>query len=203
MKIIGIDPGLSGAACILGIDGPFRNPVFVDTPVLEVKGSKKTFHVIDTAEIVNMLMREVGRGTHVQAVLEKVSAAPIGMKGRGVQPCPVCHRTPQPGSTSSFNFGVGFGIWQGVLAGLQIPYTLVHPATWKSLLMRDRGKDKGASIIRAKELYPMAAASLNLKKHHGRADALLLAHYFLTINGQQKIPPVLEDFRLVSEGTAF
>jgi hypothetical protein len=203
MKILGIDPGLDGCLAVLDI-GDTTNVRFFDTPTLTLKGAKKTFRVIDTAEIVNILMREVGRNANVQAVLEKVSAAPIGMKGRGVQPCAVCHRTPQPGSASTFNFGVGFGIWQGVLAALQIPYSLVHPATWKAQIMRDRAKDKGASIIRAKELYPQAAASLNLKKHHGRADALLLAHYgkqFLSQGDRDFDKP--KEFSLESEEGPF
>jgi crossover junction endodeoxyribonuclease RuvC len=51
---------------------------------------------------------------------------------------------------------------------------LVTPGVWKrhaGLI----GKEKDASRELAARLYPQA--TLNLKKHHGRADALLLARY--------------------------
>ena len=137
MVTLGIDPGTTGALVILS-DGI---PRFFDTPVLTTKSVKgKTVHAMDAAEIVNILMREVGRHTQVQAVIEKVSAAPISFGIR--KPCPACGKLPQQGATSTFNFGCGFGIWQGILAGLQIPYTLVHPATWKRSLLADMPKGK-------------------------------------------------------------
>jgi crossover junction endodeoxyribonuclease RuvC len=144
----------------------FPSVIFVDTPTLtlKAKGAKaKSHRMMDAAECVNILMRELGRNANVVIALEKVSAAPI--EGR------------RQGTSSMFSFGMGFGIWIGILAGLQLPYTLVHPATWKASLMRDQAKEKSASILRAKQLYPQAAPCLNLVKHHGRADALLLAHY--------------------------
>ena len=41
------------------------------------------------------------------------------------------------------------------------------------------GKDKEASRLRAMQLYP--GADLRLKKHHGRAESLLLACYGLRV----------------------
>jgi hypothetical protein len=40
------------------------------------------------------------------------------------------------------------------------------------------GTTKDSSVQRAVQLYPDAGAHLTLKKHHGRAEALLLARYF-------------------------
>ena len=156
MKYLGIDPGLSGAFVILGDHGELQ---FFDTPTATVKSGKKLRHTMDCAQIVSVLMHELGRCAEVTVALERVAAMP----GQGV--------------SSMFNFGMGFGMWQGILAALQLPYTLVHSTSWKSKLMRDMGKEKGAAIVRAKQLYPMAAGSLTRKKDDGRADALLLAHY--------------------------
>jgi hypothetical protein len=72
---------------------------------------------------------------------------------------------------------MGFGIWLGVIAGLLLPVEMVHPRTWKATLMRDMGKEKDASRVKAMQMYPLAAKNLSLKKHHGRADALLIATY--------------------------
>jgi len=85
------------------------------------------------------------------------------------------HAMPGQGVTSMFSFGEGYGVWQGILAGLQIPFDLVAPQTWKKHTMRDCSKEKGASMVKALQLYPQA--DIRLKKHHGRADALLIAEY--------------------------
>lgn len=177
MRILGIDPGLDGAIAVLDIREA-TNIYFYDTPTITIQGTKKSHREIDAAQLVNLLLPMTG---NLRAILEKVSNVPIKLGKREL--CPTCHRMPAQGGTSLFNFGMGFGIWIGILAGLKIPYTLVHPRTWKSAVMRDMGKEKGASILRAKQLYPQAAPSLNLAKHHGRADALLMAHY-LRLNYQ-------------------
>ena len=49
--------------------------------------------------------------TQISAVLERVHAMP----GQGV--------------TSMFSFGANYGYWRGVLQGLRIPFTEVHPRT--------------------------------------------------------------------------
>jgi crossover junction endodeoxyribonuclease RuvC len=86
---------------------------------------------------------------------------------------------PGQGVTSMFNFGKSAGYIEGVLAGLGIPYQLVPPAKWKkefSLI----GKDKQASIITCRKLFP----ELDLKRTErcrtdsdGKAEATLLAEY--------------------------
>jgi hypothetical protein len=81
------------------------------------------------------------------------------------------------GVTSAFSFGMGFGMWIGICAASELPYQLVHPATWKAALMRDMSKEKDASRVKAMQLYPYTAKDLARKKDHARGDALLLAHY--------------------------
>lgn len=81
---------------------------------------------------------------------------------------------PKQGIASTFKYGVGYGAILGVLAALQIPYTLVSPRVWKKAFHLI-GKDKEASRKLAIQWYPMA--DLHLKKHHGRAEALLIARW--------------------------
>ncbi|MGL4500954.1 MAG: hypothetical protein ACRCU2_17935, partial [Planktothrix sp.] len=81
------------------------------------------------------------------------------------------HAMPGQGGVSGFNFGTAFGIWIGILAALEIPYELVSPRQ-----MGVRG-DKDESRTVALQLFPHLASELNLKKHHNRADALLIAEY--------------------------
>ncbi len=84
---------------------------------------------------------------------------------------------PKQGVTSMFNYGKGFGLWLGLLIGIGLPYTLVSPRRWKAAMLSDMPKDKGASILRAKQLFPQCASQLQLVKHHNRAEAPLIAAY--------------------------
>jgi crossover junction endodeoxyribonuclease RuvC len=103
----------------------------------------------------------VATGEKCMACVEKVGAMP----GQGV--------------TSMFNFGKSAGFIEGVLSALLIPYQLIPPAKWKrefSLI----GKDKQASIITCRKLFP----ELDLKRTErcrtdsdGKAEATLLAEY--------------------------
>lgn len=85
---------------------------------------------------------------------------------------------PGQGSVSMFNFGMNFGIIQGILSALKIPYELVRPQKWKKEFSCT--SDKNTSIDAAKRLFP----NVNLKRterckkdHDGIAEALLLAEY--------------------------
>lgn len=153
MQCIGIDPGLSGAVAVLSPTGALEG--LHDTPVLTLKVQRGSKQVYDVPGMVNILRPYAG--LHVHVVLEES------------QPM------PGQGTRSMFTIGLGYGLWLGILAALRIAYTPVRPAIWKRSMAL--GKDKEASRLRAMQLYP--GAELRLKKHHGRAEALLLAHYGL------------------------
>ncbi len=87
------------------------------------------------------------------------------------------HAFPEQGVVSMFNFGMGLGLWVGICSGLGLKYELVAPQTWKKLLLKDMTKDKCASVIKVKQLFPEAERFLQRKKDHNRADAILLAVY--------------------------
>jgi crossover junction endodeoxyribonuclease RuvC len=152
---IGIDPGLSGAVAVLSTEGTLE--ALADTPTLTLKVQRGTKQVYDVAGMIDILQPYVGRRVHV--VIEESQAMP----GQGTR--------------SMFTIGYGYGIWLGLLTSMQFPYTAVRPATWKRAMTL--GKDKEASRLRAQQLYP--GADLRLKKHHGRAEALLLASYGLRL----------------------
>jgi crossover junction endodeoxyribonuclease RuvC len=85
------------------------------------------------------------------------------------------HASSRPGEgvASSFTAGYGYGLWIGILSSLAVAYRTVRPSTWK----REMGvsADKDLSRAKARALFPLL--DLSLKKHHGRAEALLLAQY--------------------------
>jgi len=65
---------------------------------------------------------------------------------------------------------------------LALPYTPVRSVVWKKTF--GLGKDKEQARLRAQQLFP--AADLRRKRDHGRAEALLLAHWALA--GSRAIP---------------
>lgn len=171
MIYVGIDPGVSGAVAVMsppplfiGAPEGHRKIEFYDTPTLQIKSGKSLKNVIDTGAAAD-IMRSIGASSEVYVVIEKVWAMTKGMGGATM------------GATSAFNFGMGFGIWLGIITALNMPHEQVAPVTWKKRLMLDMAKEKDASRMRATQLFPQASRDLNLKKHHGRADALLLAEY--------------------------
>jgi len=84
---------------------------------------------------------------------------------------------PKQGVASSFKFGTNFGIWQGRLEALQIPFVFVTPRKWQKEVFDSmaQGDRKEMSLNLARRLFPWA--DLRLKKHHSRADALLIAEW--------------------------
>src|SRR5262245_30801008 len=84
---------------------------------------------------------------------------------------------PGQGVSSMFGYGVTCGLIRGVVATLRIPMRLVAPTTWKKHFQL--GPDKELSRARALQLWPACAELFALKKHHGRAEAALIARYFV------------------------
>lgn len=160
MKTVGIDPGLFGAIAVIYppvhyIGAPEKNYEvrFYDTPIVKV-GDKNFIDGAAAADHLFQLEPDL-------IVLEKIHAIP----GQNMS------------SSAMFNFGMGYGIWLGIIAAYQYKHMLVAPVTWKKKMMPDMGKEKDASRVRALQIFPRCAEDLKLKKHHGRADALLLAEY--------------------------
>lgn len=157
---IGIDPGLTGA--LVAINDQRKILFCDDAPTLQNTKFNSLRREYDRLRMVDML-REIlhKRDEHGEpfACMEKVNAM------------------PNTGSIGNFSLGQGFGIWLGILATLKVPIDLVHSKTWKKAMMPDMGKEKQASIIRAKELFPADEVFFRFKYHHGRADALLIAEW--------------------------
>lgn len=152
MRILAIDPGLSGALAVLESDGTLA--ALFDLPVIE----KDNLAWIDGGELGSLIMAH--RGTNgYQAVVEHVGPM------------------PKQGLSSTFKFGVGFGSVLSLLQFIGMPLYLVRPVVWKRAYAL-KGKDKDAPLNLARLQWP--TAELHLKKHHGRAEALLLADWYRT-----------------------
>ena len=87
------------------------------------------------------------------------------------------HAIQGQGISSTFKFGLNTGIIKGVLFAMGLPFIEVTPQRWQafSQVPKKANPSDKPSLIIAKQLFPLA--DITLKKHHGRADALLLAYY--------------------------
>lgn len=153
---IGIDPGKEGAVAVIYPDNSVE---LFDTPIDVVKKGKKHKTVYMPALMANLIAAIKDKSNHNCCVyIEEVHA----MKGQGV--------------TSCFDFGTGYGLWLGIVAALMIPCIGFTPQRWKKEIMQGIS-DKEAARLMAHKLFPNYSDKMALKKHHGRAEALLIAEY--------------------------
>ncbi len=149
---IGIDPGVTGAVAVL----TDKITVIIDMPVMTT-GKKQQINPYELyKQLLSITMTVENPNRDCTVYLEQVSAMP----GQGV--------------TSSFGFGVSFGIIQGVVAALKVPLVMVPPVVWKRRA-KLLGKDKDQARTLAQRLYP--TVELGRKKDIGRADAVLIARF--------------------------
>tara|TARA_Y100000816_G_C26052350_1_gene551903 strand:+ start:697 stop:1185 length:489 start_codon:yes stop_codon:yes gene_type:complete len=159
MRIIGIDPGLSGGISILDDLKIFD---MFDMPIMSE--GKKNKNQLNSAQLVNIIKKHIVLGKTF-VIVEQVSAMP----GQGV--------------TSMFNFGQTFGSIKGICAALNLPIFYVRPSKWKKHFeLINSSKD--ASRTKVIEMYPSISSRLSKKKDVNKADAILIARYFRDCRGQ-------------------
>lgn len=155
MIFIGIDPGLDGAiAAILP-----KGIQLEMTPIRSRIDGKRYYD----REAMKFMINFPNPEKNVFAMLERQQAF------------------PHQGLSSTFKTGEGFGIWQGLLTGLDIPHTIVPAKIWQGDVCPGKsGETKERSIKMAGILFPevsLARSRRAKKPHNGKADALLMAEY--------------------------
>ena len=154
MKIIGIDPGLSGAIAIMK-NNKVQN--IFDMPVMAE--GKKNKRQLNSAQLVNIIKENTNIKEDLVVIVEQVNAMP----GQGV--------------TSMFNFGQTFGAIKGICAALNLPIFFVRPSKWKKHFeLINSSKD--SSRTKAIEMYPKLSNQLAKKKDVNKSDAILIARFF-------------------------
>jgi len=160
--ICGIDPGINGGIAFLNIEG---NSLWSDDlpTVVKIPGGKKWLDATAIGAMIQNFNPDV-------CVLEQVSSRP----GQGL--------------SSTFRFGMAYGICNGVLGALQVPIWLITPGKWKGDVglpppppyLTDSEKAsfrKSAALDLAKELFPAAVDDFARKRDHNRAEASLLSYW--------------------------
>jgi len=154
MKIFGIDPGVSGAICVLKegkILEVYEMPTMID--------GKKNKRQVNGAEVTNIFLKELNKENAAKVVVEHVTAMP----GQGV--------------TSMFNFGQSFGVLKGICAALKLPIYFVRPVKWKKHFNLIK-TNKDASRTKVIEIFPYISSKISRKKDSNKADSILIAKYF-------------------------
>jgi crossover junction endodeoxyribonuclease RuvC len=156
---LAIDIGLTGALAAVNSYGAAQ---VMDLPTLP---AGKTRRIDGRGLIVALRSLCPPDGSQAMLLIEDIQARPLGNGG--------AHGNTMHSQGSIMR---SRGIVEAVADIARIELQTVHPQTWKrhfGLL----GKDKDAGRQLALTLYPSLAADLKLKKHHNRADAVLLAHW--------------------------
>ena len=154
MKIIGIDPGLSGAIAVMK-----NNKVLNIFEMPVMSEGKKNKRQLNSAQLVRLLKDNIKDEEEVSVIVEQVNAMP----GQGV--------------TSMFNFGQTFGAIKGICAALSLPIFFVRPSKWKKHFeLINSSKD--SSRTKAIEMYPLLSSELSKKKDVNKSDAILIARFY-------------------------
>lgn len=160
MAIAGIDCGLDGAIVI--IDGLSFEPQ-LHLYIAPTLGKGRRAYDMQR-------MRQILCEHHVErAFLERQQ--PIKSFGGRTQ-----------GAVQSFSTGLGYGTWQGLLAGLQIPFETISPQTWQKVMFTGvvAGDTKAKSALVAQRLHPRIDWRRTPRckdPHDGLTDALCIAEY--------------------------
>ena len=154
MIIIGIDPGVSGAICIL-TDGKITE-IYEMPTMIDGKKNKKQ---VNGAEITNIINKELVNEKDINVVIEHVSAM------------------PGQGATSMFNFGQSFGVLKGICAALKLSVHFIRPVKWKKYFNLIN-TEKDASRTKVIEVFPYISSKISKKKDANKADAILIARFF-------------------------
>jgi crossover junction endodeoxyribonuclease RuvC len=148
---LGCDPGIHGGLALVAVgDGAPTLIDCIDIPVIGT-GAKERVNV-------HALAQWILAHSPQHAFIERAQAM------------------PKQGASSGFKYARAAGAIEAVIACCAIPLTVVEPSMWKRFHGL-RGRDKELSRQRALQLLPAAHRFLALRKHHGRAEAALIALY--------------------------
>ena len=153
MIVLGIDPGASGA--IARVDGNHVDVVDMPTGLIMVGKTKKN----------------------------RISPEMLAHEIRALFPVDVCYieevgAMPRQGVSSVFTFGQAHGMLLGAIAMAGVRIVRIRPQLWQKTVSA-----RGDPRPRALELYPQMVGELKRKKDEGRADAILIAHAGLILEG--------------------
>jgi hypothetical protein len=160
LRIAAFDPGLNASAALL-CDGHFLDMV----DIRKVPDGEN--QQLDAGHICDLLEAWVPDAVVIENVQPMPSAPWKHKEGKRIT----------MGAASAFRFGLACGMIRGVVAVYGLPVTMVHPQSWTRHFGL-KGGDKKPHVALIKDRYPSSAPFITLVKHHGRADAGLMAAWY-------------------------
>lgn len=182
--IIGIDVGVRGGYCVIGLDG--------------------TFHTARNFPVVEKMVDNHRRGqkaTRKDSSLDLESIASdlswyATEQFNAVGYMELVHSRPHEGVATSFKFGLCRGQIEGIFATLRIPFITVTPREWqKELHAAKEMFDKVDAKTRSKNAYRRHIDPFGGDIHIGVIDATLIALY-----GQRRLAAGLDTWRFKKGG---
>lgn len=179
---VGIDPGIGGAVAVIDHLTTLR---IYNVPKIKTPTGKNDYDIPKMVEI----LRPYCVNTQKEPVVVVIEAV---------------HAMPGQGVSSTFHFGRGKGLWEGICHALGCTVKMVTPQTWKKhwpeLIVprmskdkkpktandkKEAAKEKRLAKARAKEkareiasqLFPDHLKEFENVNSDGRAEAALIARY--------------------------
>lgn len=175
MRVIGIDPGVTGGI-VLNEDG---KPIMLTVmPVIKI--TKKSTR--------NGKAKEVNSNEYLDAKIAQIikSCAPDHIVIEKQQ------AFPQQGAVSMFSVGIGYGILRGICAGLGYPIVVITTQSWQNALFKGMpraahagagGRSKASTAnaaVLCSRLWPTVSFQMSERSkayHEGLADAACIAEF--------------------------
>lgn len=170
MRILGIDPGITGACALYCPDEPVPNVDWMfDLPAVG-EGNKREIHYAALRDLIWSLKPDVAFIEQVNAFVPKKKNEETG------------EMEADPwGATSMARFMGSYYALRCLVSVLDIPLRAVPAATWKTAFNLSGKKKSGGTDDSARQLvlqrYPACAGYLKFKLHQHRAEAYLIAVY--------------------------
>lgn len=154
MRIVGIDPGISGALAVY--DTAAASDV-IDLPTIGEGPSE----MLDA----KIILRQILVWCPDLIVIERAMAMPRQKDGEA----------HSMGAASAFKFGKGFGQIIGAVQVSGTPWIMVMPGVWKKFFRLSKDKEIARQL--ALQKFPDLHEKMRFKYQHQRAEALLIAMY--------------------------
>lgn len=170
MKIVGVDPGVTGAVAVLDkygrVTGVYDCPIYhIEVKNARAKKTKKGFILRSCYDIDGMLQVAEKEHTARRVIIEEVNTFDLD---------PV----------SAALLVSGMELWTMAFLAAGVDVERVVPSKWKKQAGIARGADKDAGRLLALERHPEADELIKFKKNHNRSDAILLADWgYEALNG--------------------
>lgn len=174
MDIMGIDPGLHGAAALLRRDinrhGRLAS-TFLDFADLETIPDGEKRNQIDVEHLCELLEK----WNPDVVVLENVRPAVHGNKfGGDFDGVRGGKEKSSMSPSDAFRFGLACGMIRATVMAYKLELVMVDPRSWTHYF-KLKGGNKDPHIALIKQIAPSCVPYITLKKHDGRADAGLMA----------------------------